>query len=256
MQLRWLGTAGFQLRSDGGIVVLIDPYLSRPPAARPPSPVNLTDLSRADAIMVTHGHFDHASDVPVLANRLDAPVYASATVCRTLMQHGLPRSHSVPLSPTEPVKVGDLQMYPLAARHVRFDPMLVLRTLPRLLICLGSLHHLLLDWPAGQVLGFHIITPTLRLVHFGSAGWVEGTLEGIRPDVALIPVQGRSDIVQVAVRMARLLQPRLLIPHHWDDFCPPVSQLIPLTPLARSLSRCLPTAKFHVPGIGQWWWIA
>ncbi len=253
MQLRWLGTAGFELRTDGGTIALIDPYLSRPSTARPQSPEGLSNIPRADAIFVTHGHFDHAFDVPALAARLNAPIYASATVCKTLADHGAPRSSLHSLAPGNAIQVGDLQICALAARHVRFDLPLILQTLPRLLPRLGALRRLLTAWPAGQVLGFHVITTNLSLVHFGSAGWTEGTLANLRPDVALIPLQGRSDIAQVAARMATLLQPRLVVPHHWDDFYPPISQLVPLSPFAEALSHSLPEAHLHTPKMGEQW---
>lgn len=253
MQIRWLGTAGFELKTGDGAAVLIDPYLSRHPAARPKLPVGLADIPRARAIFVTHGHFDHAFDVPALAARLNAPVYTSAPVCKTLVHHGTPLSYLHPLSPGDSAQVGNLEVHALAARHVRFDLPLILRTLPRLLTRLGSLHPLLTGWPPGQILGYHIIAPDLSLVHLGSAGWVEAALENLRPDVALLPLQGRSDIAQVAARMAALLQPQRVVPHHWDDFYPPISQLIPLAPFAEALSHALPAARLHVPEIGQWW---
>jgi L-ascorbate metabolism protein UlaG (beta-lactamase superfamily) len=259
---------------------LIDPYLSRPPSARPQSPPGLTDIPRADAILVTHGHFDHAFDVPALAKWLVAPVYASPSVCQTLIRHGAPqpgqpasawptegtapptrttpptRTMLHPLAPGASVQVGDLRIDALAARHVRFDLPLVLETLSHLLPHMWSLRPLLSGWPAGQVLGFHVTAPELSLVHFGSAGWVKGTLESLRPDVALIPVQGRSDIAQVAARMAALLQPHLVVPHHWDDFCPPISRLISLTSFAKALSRPLPETRLHIPQIGERWQVA
>jgi L-ascorbate metabolism protein UlaG (beta-lactamase superfamily) len=292
MQLRWLGTAGFELRSDGGTILLIDPYLSRPPSARPQSPPGLTDIPHADAILVTHGHFDHAFDVPALAQWLGAPVYAASSVCQTLVRHGAPRPGQPanawpsegtapsmraaptartlppativpltrtllhPIAPGDSVQVGDLRIHALAARHVRFDLPLALETLPHLLPSMWSLRPLLSGWPAGQVLGFHVTAPELSLVHFGSAGWVKGALESLRPDVALIPVQGRSDIAQIAARMAALLQPRLVVPHHWDDFCPPISRLISLASFARALSHPLPGTQLHVPQIGETWQVA
>lgn len=286
MQLRWLGTAGFELRSGGGTVLLIDPYLSRPPSARPQSPPGLTDIPRADAILITHGHFDHAFDVPALANQLNAPVYASASVCQTLTRRGAPRPGQPasawpteetalstrttpptrtapptrttlhPLAPGDSVQVGDLRIDALAARHVRFDLPLVLETLCRMLPHMRSLRPLPSGWPAGQVLGFHVTAPDLSLVHFGSAGWVKGTLESLRPEVALIPVQGRSDIAQVAAQMAALLRPHMVVPHHWDDFYPPISQLVSLAPFAEALSRSLPETRLHVPQIGERWQVA
>lgn len=253
MQLRWLGTAGFELKSDNNAVLLIDPYLRRPAAARPHSPVSLGDISRADAILVTHGHFDHASDVPTLANRLGTPVYASAKVCQTLAERGTQPSHLNILAPATSIQVGNWKVKALAARHIRFDLALVLRTLPRLIPYLKPLWPLLAKWPPGQVLGFHITAPDLTLVHFGSANWVEGSLEYQHPDVALIPFQGRTDIAKVAALMVKLLRPRHVVPHHWDDFCPPISQHIPLFPLAKEISQTRPAPQLHLPEIGQWW---
>jgi L-ascorbate metabolism protein UlaG (beta-lactamase superfamily) len=253
MQLRWLGTAGFELKSDEGKILLIDPYLSRSPSARPQSPVKLSHILRADAILVTHGHFDHAYDVPILATRLKAPVYASTSVCRSLARHGAQTSYLTSLSPGESVQVGNVKISALAGRHVRFDRALILESFPRLLPRSRSLHPLLTQWPPGQVLGFQVTSPDLRLVHFGSAGWMPDTLEHLHPDMALLPAQGRTDIAQVTTRMVGFLKPHIVVPHHWDDFCPPISQLIPLESFAEALLRCQPTTALHVPKIGKWW---
>jgi L-ascorbate metabolism protein UlaG (beta-lactamase superfamily) len=256
MQLRWLGTAGFQLTDANGTVLLIDPYLSRPSSARPQSSLSLADPPRADAIFISHGHFDHAMDVPVLAHRLGALVYASASVCQTLARHGTPPSCLMPLSSNATVQVGAIRVRALPARHVRFDAALVLRTSTRLLSRrLRPLVPLLAGWPAGQVLAFQVTTPALSLIHFGSAGYIRQAIQGLSPDVLLIPIQGRSDVAQVAARLAALLRPGLVVPHHWDDFYPPISQLLSITPFAMALSRTLPQVRLHVPEIGQPWQI-
>jgi L-ascorbate metabolism protein UlaG (beta-lactamase superfamily) len=256
MRLRWLGTAGFELTSDAGTVLLIDPYLSRPPRAKPQSPIRLSDISQADAIFVSHGHFDHALDAPALVQRLDTTVYASTSVCRTLARQGTQPTHLSPLASGETVQIKDVKVRTLPARHIHFDAVLVLRTLPRLLSRLRSLCPLLVGWPAGQAFGYQIISSNLSLVHFGSAGWTRDSLQGVQADVALIPVQGHSAIAHIAARLAALLRPRLVVAHHWDDFYPPISRPISLIPFAQALSRDVPGARLHIPAMGDPWHIS
>lgn len=83
MRYRWLGTAGFEIIS-GSTSILVDPYLTRNPKARPVQPLGPEDLAHAGAVFLTHGHFEHTYDVPRLAGISDAPVYASPTVCASL----------------------------------------------------------------------------------------------------------------------------------------------------------------------------
>ena len=65
MELTWLGTAGFQIKT-GTHVLLIDPYLSRNGAARPRQTMVPSDLYGADRIFVSHGHFDHIFGIPAV----------------------------------------------------------------------------------------------------------------------------------------------------------------------------------------------
>lgn len=70
--LTWLGHGAFHLVSPRGKHLLIDPWLEGNPMA----PVGDVPITHADAILVTHAHGDHASDVVRLAKR-----FRSAVVC-------------------------------------------------------------------------------------------------------------------------------------------------------------------------------
>ena len=74
MHLTWLGHSGFRLEI-GGQVVLIDPWF----AGNPVFPQERKDeaVEGATAILLTHGHFDHAQDVIGLAKEAGLTVYGT-----------------------------------------------------------------------------------------------------------------------------------------------------------------------------------
>ena len=70
-ELTWLGHGSWSLRI-GNDVVLLDPFLDESPT----SPVKAADVE-ADYILVSHGHFDHVTDVAAIAHRTGATVVAN-----------------------------------------------------------------------------------------------------------------------------------------------------------------------------------
>ncbi len=72
--MQWLGHATWLIESDGRRL-LIDPFLNDSPT----SPVKAEDVD-ADVILVSHGHFDHVSDVASIARRNGSQVIANFEV--------------------------------------------------------------------------------------------------------------------------------------------------------------------------------
>ena len=58
MELTWLGTAGFRIKTDK-YTFFIDPYLSRNDKALPRRSLKPSDIQDGDVILISHGHFDH-----------------------------------------------------------------------------------------------------------------------------------------------------------------------------------------------------
>jgi L-ascorbate metabolism protein UlaG (beta-lactamase superfamily) len=67
--ITWLGHGSFQLDTPAGARVLIDPWIT----GNPSWPEGL-EVDRCDAILLTHGHGDHASDAAGIAKQHSAPV--------------------------------------------------------------------------------------------------------------------------------------------------------------------------------------
>ena len=248
---RWLGTAGFELRL-GATNILIDPYLSRTPEARPSLALGPADV-RADAVFLTHGHFDHAYDVPEIALRSGAPVFGSSSVCAAMHDLGVSARQLHVLPDWRTCQLGEVTVLGIPSGHVRFDLPLAWRAARR--AGLGNLFRFgrkAAGQPCGNVLGYQFAIRGHKALHFGSAGWQQAALAKLQPDVAMIPLQGHSDIYQRAAHLVELLHPKRVIPHHHDSFFPPISEQVDVEPFFRMLHRDMPDVVAVEPRIGQW----
>jgi L-ascorbate metabolism protein UlaG (beta-lactamase superfamily) len=63
--ITWYGHSAFEIRTPGGVVMLLDPWFGNP---KSPKPANAVD--RCDVLLLTHGHYDHFGDAQTIASRL------------------------------------------------------------------------------------------------------------------------------------------------------------------------------------------
>jgi L-ascorbate metabolism protein UlaG (beta-lactamase superfamily) len=254
MELTWWGTAGFRIRT-GTDVFLIDPYLTRNPAARPVQPLKSADVAEAGAIFLTHGHFDHILDAPAIASRTGARVYTDPVAAQSLIRMGLAADRIETV--TEDGRTFDFGAFQAQAHfslHVRFDTPLVIRTLARSLTRIRRLIRMLKDYPCGQVLSWRFLVEGRAVHHFGSAGSTPDELLQLarRPtDVLMVPLQGHSRITAIALEYVRALRPRIVIPHHHDDFYPTISQMVDPGPFAAQAPMASPGTQVLVPEMNQ-----
>ena len=254
MKLRWLGTAGFQVEA-GDQVFLIDPYLSRNPQARPVQEVQPGDIADSGQIFITHGHFDHLYDVPNIMSHSAASVYCSQIAASTLLREGVDsgRIHAV----KEDGYTFDLSSYQVQAffsRHVKFDIPLVARTLWRIGTGYRRLSDMARGYPEGQVLSWRFTINGYTMHHFGSGGSTPEELERLSAfplDLLLVPLQGHTNICDIAFEYVRMLKPRLVIPHHQDDFYPPISTAVDIAPFIKKVRERCPGTEVRVMGINE-----
>jgi L-ascorbate metabolism protein UlaG (beta-lactamase superfamily) len=86
-KLTWLGHAAFAITTPKGKVLLIDPWLRNPAnpdvkAGRDP----LASLTKADYILITHGHRDHVGDAVEIATKTGAALIANPELSANMVK--------------------------------------------------------------------------------------------------------------------------------------------------------------------------
>jgi L-ascorbate metabolism protein UlaG (beta-lactamase superfamily) len=208
---RWLGVAGIELK-DNRQTLLIDPFLSHPSIrylffgqVNPNRKLIKEKIEQAENILVTHAHYDHLMDVPQIAINTGACVYGSANTCQLLKILGAREEKTRLIRVGEKFFLGNIEINVLAARH------------PYLLFfspgALGSVHKQYLrlrDYRMDDCYSFFIKFKALKVLVWSSIS----TQGAIPADVLLLRAVAKQDWYR---EMLEKVQPKLVIPTHWDD---------------------------------------
>jgi L-ascorbate metabolism protein UlaG (beta-lactamase superfamily) len=211
--LTWLGQAGFLVEA-GGARLLVDPFLSEHEGRTfPPPPIDVYG-ARIDRVLASHEHLDHL-DLPTLrgvAERSPGVVVVAPEPLRDMVE-GLP---------FEGVRPGDRLDLP-GGVAVRVVP---------------AVHavHTADGYSEGgdppRFAGYVVEAEGVAIYHAGDTigdDRVLAGLDGVRVDVALLPVNGRTyfrereDLAgnlgpRDAVALAAHVGASVLVPLHWDLF--------------------------------------
>lgn len=249
MKIQWLGTAGFRIESNG-LIILVDPYLTRNKKAFPCQELTQQDFAGVSHIFISHGHFDHIKDVPGIARITGAMVYCCPVAAKTLISMGL-NSGQIQMIEKDGQGINDQGIGARAfySGHVRFDLKLLITTLAKIHVRLPGIVPLFTGFPRGMVLSWQFRVEGRTIHFFGSAGSSIRELEmlGQKPiDLLLLPLQGHSNICEIAAWYVELLSPKLVIPHHWDDFFPPVSKTVDISPFVGWVETFCPNSQVHI----------
>ena len=89
--LTWTGHATWLIDTGSG-TLLVDPFFDECPTAS----MKAKDV-RCDAILVTHGHFDHVADLVAIAKRTGAKVYCNWEIAQWLAKQGVEQAQPMNL---------------------------------------------------------------------------------------------------------------------------------------------------------------
>lgn len=234
MKIQWHGTAALTITS-GGVTLAVDPFIGMP-IGMSDEERRKTDRARTfrqvDAVLVTHGHFDHIYDMPALYGGTDTPVYATRTPVRTLTEKGMNPAQLHTVTPNRTFRIGGFQITAYPGRHCTFDLAVILQTVfrratlrhPKRLFELLSLNR---DYPeGGETLFYEIEADGVRVHLMGSMGMADGVAYPTGADLLILPFQGTGNPAATVRPIVERLRPKAILLDHYDDAFPPMSAAI------------------------------
>ncbi len=197
LAITWLGHSSFRVRTPGGKELLFDPWFTGnpvfPESARP---------TKADLILVSHGHFDHFTDVAAMAKLTGAPVVAIWEVYRHLEAKGL--KNFEPMNKGGTITVKGLRITMTDARHSSsFED--------------NGVHYL------GEAAGFVVKLENGQTIYFAGDTALFGDMkllaELYQPDIAFLPIGDRFTMgPDTAAIAAKWLGVKQVVPMHCGTF--------------------------------------
>jgi L-ascorbate metabolism protein UlaG (beta-lactamase superfamily) len=199
IEITWLGHATFRLTTPSGQKILVDPWVMNNPSC----PEALKDPGDLDAMLITHGHFDHIADAVELAKSKSPQIACIAETAGWLGSKGVENLIGFNIGGT--IDIAGCRVHMTHAVHscgIQDGDKLVYG---------GA--------AAGYVIEFE---NGFKLYHAGdTAVFSDMALIGklLRPDWAMLPIgdfytMGPSS----AAEAIRLLGCKTVVPMHWGTF--------------------------------------
>jgi L-ascorbate metabolism protein UlaG (beta-lactamase superfamily) len=212
-EMLWLGQASWRIKTPGGKVIVIDPWLSGGPKTPAPYKTDLSALGKVDLLLVTHAHVDHIGDAPAIAKLNNTKLYGPADMVTPLVTLGvLPNELTHRFNKTGHVlPLPGIKVTAVKAEH------------SNLYVWKNPATEKLESHPAGEAMGYIIqLENGFKIWHMGDTGLfgdMQFISEHYKPDLVLIPIGGNftMDPADAAFAMRTWVKSKSVIAMHYGS---------------------------------------
>lgn len=233
LRVRWTSVAGVIL-DDGTTTLVFDPVFTRPGILHwlglkrllPDTEVvheNLESLhlKKADAVFVSHEHFDHAVDASLVSRLLDARLYGGESLERiekaNQKEFGWKLSLFQTVKDREIVTVGKFKIQIFKRSHSSIFPRISFHFLAGPVPVDFDFHFD--QYREGEVYGYVIDHPDGKILVDQGSHFFEGAREALQGvDYMVVGISNKVSVADFIEKHVSGFHPKILIPLHFDFF--------------------------------------
>lgn len=248
IEIRWFGTAALCITHEDSSL-LFDPFVPLNPSLRY---ATAEELAGMGDIFLTHGHFDHAYNVPLIARLGTGKIHCSPETAVLLTELGVAPERLSPLQPGKVIEYGPFTIKVFLGKHIHFDTMLLVRTLisRRMIGNFRQFRWLMKThkkFTMGTVLVYQIEAGGKKILHLGSLNLAGEENYPEETDILTLPFQGRSDLDVYALKFVEKIKPKNIYLHHFDDTFPPMSSNVDCSRFVEAVNKAYPELNVVIP---------
>jgi len=238
MKVTFFGTTTL-LFDDGKDQIFFDAHMTRPslmkyifgsqPTDRAvvDEKLRLNHVDRLKAIFVSHSHHDHVMDAPYIANQTGAMIYVSSSAMNVARGGDVPEEKLVQFEADGTYEVGGYKIKVIPSIHSK--PTIINNDLGQTIDEPLRQPARLRNYKEGGSYDFYVEAENKKIMIRPSFNYIKGQMDGYQADVLFLGVAG---LQKADAEMERTfyeetiekLEPKLVIPVHWDNFFSPLTK--------------------------------